>query len=143
MPYIILLVGLILAVSGLYRFFLKAEPRQIKALFQAIAAAGIGIAALFLALTGRLPIAVAILTALWPIGLSYYRNRRLGSDSSTPLNEKEAYEVLGLEQGATHAEIHEAHIRLMKKVHPDQSGSDWLAKKINAARDLLMSRNTV
>lgn len=138
MPYLLLTIGLLLALAAFYRFFLKADARQIRAMFLSVAAAGIGLAALFLAVTGRLPVAIAILTALWPIGISYMRNRKLGPDSEIPLNAKEAYEVLGLEEGASAEDIKEAHIRLMKKVHPDQEGSDWLAQKINAARDLLL-----
>lgn len=51
---------------------------------------------------------------------------------------QEAYKVLGIAEGASRDEIVSAHIRLMKKFHPDQQGSEWLAKKINAAKDLLL-----
>ena len=138
MPYLILFIGVLLAVFGFYRFFIKASPRQIKAMFLSVAATAVGLVSVFLAVTGRLPAAIAILTALWPIGVSLLRNRKVPPASDLPLNEKEAYEVLGLPEGANPDEIREAHLRLMKKVHPDQKGSDWLAKKINAAKDLLL-----
>jgi hypothetical protein len=140
MIYILLLTGLFVALAALYRFFLGASARQVKAMFLSVAALAIGCAGLFLALTGRLPAAIAILVALWPVGIAYFRNRPVtdAGNSGIELTEKEAYEVLGLPKGAPPEDVREAHIRLMKKVHPDQQGSDWLAKKINAAKDLLL-----
>lgn len=50
----------------------------------------------------------------------------------------EALEVLGLEEGADAATIRAAHRRLMRAAHPDQGGSDWLAARLNEARDILL-----
>jgi curved DNA-binding protein CbpA len=50
----------------------------------------------------------------------------------------EAYEILGLKQGASTEEIQAAHRRLMRLAHPDTGGSDWLASRINQARDILL-----
>ena len=54
------------------------------------------------------------------------------------LSEKEAYEILGLEPNAAKEDIIKAHKRLMQRLHPDRGGSDYLAAKINAAKDKLV-----
>jgi hypothetical protein len=46
--------------------------------------------------------------------------------------------ILGVAADATPEQIREAHHKLMKKVHPDQGGSDYLASEINAAKDFLI-----
>ena len=52
----------------------------------------------------------------------------------------EAYAILGLTPGADSEAIREAHHRLMKQFHPDHGGTDYLAAKINRARDVLLHR---
>jgi hypothetical protein len=54
------------------------------------------------------------------------------------MTREEAYQVLGLKPGAGEADIRAAHHRLMRAAHPDAGGSDWLASRINQARDMLL-----
>ena len=54
------------------------------------------------------------------------------------MSRDEALSVLGLKAGATSDDIKNAHRRLMKDFHPDRGGSDYLAAKINQAKDILL-----
>jgi hypothetical protein len=60
------------------------------------------------------------------------------ANNLSELSEKEAYEILGLEPDAPKEDIVKAHKRLMQRLHPDRGGSDYLAAKINAAKDKLV-----
>jgi DnaJ family protein C protein 19 len=144
-----LLLGAIVlfVLLGGMRAFERASVTSIKSLFTWIAALGGLSLALMLILTGRGGIALGALTLFGPLLYQRWqaaRGRRIGGLGSGPrsrsgtMSRDEAYEVLGLHPGASETEIREAHRRLMRGAHPDAGGSDWLAARINQARDILL-----
>ncbi|HUO87814.1 MAG TPA: DnaJ domain-containing protein [Rhizomicrobium sp.] len=83
--------------------------------------------------------------------LEAYLDRTLGPDwrkdsqesespsrGKTGMSRAEALKVLGLQDGASEEDIRAAHRRLMMQNHPDRGGSDYLASKINEAKDVLL-----
>lgn len=63
-----------------------------------------------------------------------------GRVRSDAMSREEAYEVLDLAPGASSDDIKAAHKKLQLKLHPDQGGSNYLAAKINQAKDVLLGK---
>ena len=76
----------------------------------------------------------------WHEDFAGARSESRAAPSSPDVTVEEAYAILGLAPGADVEAIRAAHRRLMKQLHPDHGGTDYLATKINRARDVLLHR---
>lgn len=56
------------------------------------------------------------------------------------MSEAEAREILEVEAGADREAIEAAYRKAMQSAHPDHGGSDWMAARVNQARDILLGR---
>jgi hypothetical protein len=130
---------------GALGMFSRAQIATLKSLGIWVAAIGGLLLATLLLFTGRLPLAISALMMLGPLVWSWVAQVKPTTGGarpvprSGPMTRAEAYEVLGLRPGASAAAIKTAHLNLMRSVHPDHGGSDWLAARINQARDVLLS----
>ncbi len=50
----------------------------------------------------------------------------------------EAAAMLGVDDKALPEDIRTAHRKLISQIHPDKGGTDYLAAKINEARDVML-----
>ena len=91
---------------------------------------------------GPIPHPAGILAAEQHHGGHHQHDEQSQQDSTSTrfsdLSNEEALKILGLEPGASKEDIGKAHKRLMQRLHPDRGGSDYLAAKINAAKDQLL-----
>lgn len=71
-------------------------------------------------------------------GQSSKEERTRARSTGGPMSRAEALEILELDSSASKDDIKSAHRQLMKKFHPDHDGSDYMAAKLNEAKDLLL-----
>lgn len=137
------LVGLMIVLG----MFSRAQVATIKSFGIWVVAIGGLLMAALLFLTGRGGSAIAGLVMLGPLVWSWIKQPDKAGGKARPgrpavgrvgMTREEAYAVLGLARGASEEDIRAAHRRLMRMAHPDGGGSDWLASRVNQARDLLL-----
>jgi hypothetical protein len=126
--------------------FSRARVETIKGLLAWVAAlAGLSLVAM-LFLTGKGAAALSGLVLAGPLAWRFWKENQPGlagrGGSGVPfggrMGRKEALAVLGLAEGASESDVRAAWVRLMRVVHPDGGGTDWLASRVNQARDVLL-----
>ena len=159
-----LLLGLIalIACIFLFRVFVAADPGKLIAVARYAGIALLLLLIVFFSVTERWLPAVFLGGIAWSLyteGRLLPRNwsregapqpkRRTSTMSradiareqrrTSTMSREEALKVLGLGSGASADDIREAHRRLILQNHPDRGGSDYLASKINEAKDVLLA----
>lgn len=153
MIFLLLGCASLLVLMGALGMFSRAQVADIKQFGVWVAAIGGLLLAALLFLTGRGAVAISALLFLGPLLWSWVGLSKPGGANPRPnasagprrpasrngaMTRDEALAVLGVTPKASKAEIQAAYLRLMRMAHPDQGGSDWLAARINQARDVLL-----
>ena len=94
------------------------------------------------------PLAFMVLIAAGGVtAIELWRERAVKEDENAlparvekPMSIDEAAAVLGVSPDASGDDIKAAHRKLIGQIHPDKGGTDYLAAKINEARDLMLRR---
>jgi hypothetical protein len=140
--YMIVGIAIAFALWALLKALANAPPGKVAAGAK-MAGAGLGaLGALWLVLTGRIGVAVALGQML---GRLFGARAEAGPQGAPPPQQRpgameraEAARLLGVPADADAETVKAAHRRLMMKVHPDHGGSDYLAAKLNEAKKTLL-----
>jgi len=159
MVRLLLLLLVLLGALYLVRWFLTTPAETVAANIRKSLWLLIGLALIFLAVTGKLNIIFAFIGSVIPLIARHIPHllRLLGlaksikstrteqknhsqAHSTVAMNKQKALGILGLQKDATKNDIINAHRRLMQKMHPDKGGSEELAAQLNQAKDFLLKR---
>lgn len=149
-----LAIGLPIAAWLLYRWLKQAHPQHAAKIMAGLGAGLLFAFGLFLVLTGKLAGLAAVGAGAWlwvqralkaHAVWKTFRGMAGGAAPQPPapptgaMSVDEARQILGVGPEADAAAIKAAHRRLMEANHPDRGGSNWIAARLNQARDRLLS----
>ena len=122
----------------------QMTPQQSRRFARQIGGYALCSVAALMGLRGNFVVAVPVFTIgaglLGFNGLIAQMNAKSSPPSTISISKQQAFNILGLHEGASADEIRAAHKRLQRATHPDAGGSTYLAAQINAARDLLLNK---
>lgn len=144
----------------LLKWYINSHPTNIAFLVKRLVLVLAVILLTFLMLSGRLGSIMYyggfIIPFFIPIFFRLYKNsdspnerphlnQNRGQEEKNSYNSKnitaeEACEMLGVSKDASRDDIIHAYRRLMLKLHPDHGGTDYLAQKLNQAKEILIKR---
>ena len=153
----VIALGVLLLLA---RGYLRTSARTLASGMRFTGGVVLALLTLALAVTGRIGFAFLTASGAWyllfgssppwqgPYGASGnpggQQGNRQSSNNNSParvsMSRSEALNVLGLEEGASEEQIRAAHKRLILQTHPDKGGTNYLAAKINEAKDVLLKR---
>ena len=162
-----LILGIVAVVAVFYllRWISNADPKNVRKSIPWGAIGVVVLVLLVLAVTGRIDAALAGFAALMVWGMRvlsmiqmgkrftdmFKKTRDGGSEQAGAgegqprrpqpnMSAEEAYSILGLKPGASDDDIKAAYRRVIGQLHPDRGGTDYLAAKVNQAKDVLLNR---
>ncbi len=152
---VLLALALLVALLFFVGWFRAASPDQIRRLGKRSLFVGLLVVTLWLIVTGRFWLLLLSLPGLFvsvlkwfpllrflknllPQGAGGEQEKKAQAHSQT-MSREDALAILGLEDGASPEQIRTAHRQLMRKLHPDQGGTTWLAARLNQAKELLLN----